>query len=176
MKKILLFILLLAIIIVTSCAGERIIATRTVYLPQTQTITSVQTTTLQPTGGNAFTVTVTKTNRITTTVGDSQPSTGERPFSPITLTGSSDKKTAPFTVTTSEWIIDWSYVPDPELSEFAVFGFFVYPRGETVGYVESVLVPDSTSGTTYSYAGVGEYYISVTIANVRSWTITIRPA
>lgn len=96
-------------------------------------------------------------------------------FSPITFIGASDKTTAPFEVTTIEWVIDWSYIPDPEYPEYAVFGFYVYPRGETVMYVEAVLFPESTSGTTYSYAGIGEYYIAVGCANVQSWEITISP-
>jgi uncharacterized repeat protein (TIGR02543 family) len=96
-------------------------------------------------------------------------------FAPIIFTGSSDRTTPPFTVTTSEWIIDWSYVPDPEYPEYASFGFFVYPRGETEVYVESVLFPGSTSGSTYSYAGPGEYYIKLSCANIKSWKITIKP-
>jgi uncharacterized repeat protein (TIGR02543 family) len=96
-------------------------------------------------------------------------------FTPIAFTGSSDTTTPPFTVTTSEWTIDWSYVPDPEYPDLATFGFFVYPRGETVDYVESVLFPGSTSGSTYSYAGPGEYYIKLSCANIKSWRITIKP-
>lgn len=97
-------------------------------------------------------------------------------FSPITFTGSSDKTTSPFEVTTEEWIIDWSYVPDSEYPEYAAFGFFIYPRGETAMYVESISSPGSTSDSTYSYAGSGEYYITVLCANVESWEIIIRPA
>ncbi|MBA7680343.1 hypothetical protein ES703_88658 [subsurface metagenome] len=96
-------------------------------------------------------------------------------FESILITGSSDKTSPPFRVTTKEWVIDWSYVPDPEWPEMAVFGFFVYPRGETVMYVESVMFPEGTSGTTYSYAGVGEYYIKVSVGNVKSWEVVISP-
>jgi uncharacterized repeat protein (TIGR02543 family) len=96
-------------------------------------------------------------------------------FKPIVITGISDKTSAPFEVTTQEWIIDWSYIPGHEYPEYAIFGFFVYPRGDTVDYVESVTLPESTSGSTYSYAGPGEYYVKVICANIRSWKITIRP-
>ncbi len=96
-------------------------------------------------------------------------------FEPIVITGSGYKTSPPFTITTEEWIIDWSYVPDPEYPEFAVFGFFIYPRGETVLYVGSVLFPEGTSGSTYSYAGAGEYYINVSAANVKSWEVIISP-
>jgi len=96
-------------------------------------------------------------------------------FEPIIITGSGDKTSPPFTVTTDEWVIDWSYAPDPEYPDMAVFGFFIYPRGETAVYVESVLFPKGTSGSTYSYAGAGEYYIKVTAANVKSWEVVISP-
>jgi len=104
--------------------------------------------------------------------GTSEPET----FSPVTFTGSSMQTTSPFEVTTKEWIIDWSYIPDYEYPEYAVFGFFVYPRGETVDFVEAMMSPGSTSGSTYSYAGPGEYYIEVHCANIQSWEITVGSA
>ena len=106
------------------------------------------------------------------------PSTKESPatFEPIEISGSSDMTSPPFTVTTKEWIIDWSFVPDPEYPEFATFLFFVYPRGETAMYVEAMLSTEVTSGSTYSYAGAGEYYVKVHAANVNSWKIVVSPA
>jgi len=102
------------------------------------------------------------------------PETKPVTFEPIIITGTGDKTSPPFTVTTGEWVIDWSYTPtDPE---YAVFGLFVYPRGETAVFVESVLFPESTSGTTYSYAGPGEYYIKVSSGNIEQWEIVIKPA
>lgn len=95
-------------------------------------------------------------------------------FNPITLRGTDSETTPPFTVTTKEWIIDWSYSTDDP--DFAIFSFFVYPRGETASYAESVLFPKVTSGTTYSYAGPGEYYIKTAAGNITQWEITIRPA
>lgn len=94
-------------------------------------------------------------------------------FNPIILKGADSKTTAPFIITTDEWIIDWSYsTSDPD---FAIFSFFVYPRGETELYVETVLFPEATSGTTYSYAGPGEYYVEINVANITQWEITISP-
>ena len=95
-------------------------------------------------------------------------------FEPIVITGSGDKTSPPFTVTTDEWVIDWSYVPDPEYPEMTVFGFFVYPRGKTAGSVVSVSFAEE-SGSTYSYAGAGEYYIQVIAANIKSWEVVISP-
>lgn len=73
-------------------------------------------------------------------------------FQPITITGSGDKTSPPFTVTTAEWIIDWSYSCDDP--EFVVFWVFIYPRGETASYIEGIWAAENqTSGSTYSYAG-----------------------
>jgi hypothetical protein len=95
-------------------------------------------------------------------------------FTPIVKSGTDSLTTTPFTITTDEWIIDWSYsTSDPDL---AIFGFFIYPRGETELYTEAVLFPEATSGSTYSYAGPGEYYIKTNVANIDGWEITIRPA
>jgi hypothetical protein len=106
----------------------------------------------------------------------SPPATQTPPatFTPIVKSGTDSLTTTPFTITTDEWIIDWSYsTSDPDL---AIFGFFIYPRGETEVYTEAVLFPEATSGSTYSYAGPGEYYIKTNVANIDGWEITIRPA
>jgi len=104
-----------------------------------------------------------------TTPGDTSPST----FQPITFSGVDSRNTPPFTVNTDAWVIDWSYTTNEPT--FAVFSFFVYRTGETVSYVESVLFPTQNSGSTYSYAGSGSYFLSVIVANLTSWTITIKP-
>ncbi len=95
-------------------------------------------------------------------------------FKPIVITGSGDKTSPPFTVPTKEWVINWAYVPNPEYPGMAVFGFFVYPRGKTAGSVVSVSFAEE-SGSTYSYAGAGEYYIQVIAANIKSWEVVISP-
>jgi hypothetical protein len=71
------------------------------------------------------------------------------------------------------WRIRWSY----GTSEYAGFWFFVYPLGETVMFVESVssMMP-SGSGTTYIYRGPGNFYLKITVANVRYSIIIEVPA
>ncbi len=96
-------------------------------------------------------------------------------FESIIITGIGNKTSQPFRVTTKEWIVNWSYVPYPEYPELAVFHFFIYPEGEPVMFVELMLLPEDTSGSTYSYAGAGEYYIKVTANNVKSWEVVISP-
>lgn len=97
-------------------------------------------------------------------------------FTPITITGSGSEKSAPFTITTSEWIIDWEYEPEPEYPDMAVVSFFIYPRGETAMYTEAIMPGSETSGSSYSYAGPGDYYVEVIAANVLSWEVVISPA
>ncbi len=97
-------------------------------------------------------------------------------FEPITVAGSGSKTSAPFDVTTEEWILEWAYVPESEYLGLAIFTFFVYPRGETAVYVESMVYSEGTSGVTYCYAGPGEYYVKVTALNIKSWEIVISPA
>jgi len=96
-------------------------------------------------------------------------------FESIIITGTVHKTSQPFRVNTKEWIANWSYVPYPEYPELAVFQFYIYPKGETVMFVEFMLVPEGTSGSTYSYAGAGEYYIKVIADNVKSWEVVISP-
>ncbi len=149
--SLIIVLIILSFLLPTSCSGTNI----------TETVTQTQTVTLPP---------VTET--VTT-----QPSITETTFPPITFTGSKvDKETLPFIVTTNEWIIDWSYVPDAKYSFYADFRFFVYPRGETESFVESLIFPSSYIGTTYSCAGAGEYHLDVTAIRVKSWRITIRPS
>lgn len=110
------------------------------------------------------------------TTSTSEPQAEPGTFEPITIIGSGDKTSPPFTVTTDEWIIDWSYEIDPEYEDIGVaFGFFIYPRGETAGFVESITHPPSFNGSTYSYAGAGEYYVLVVAGGIESWEIIIRP-
>jgi len=101
------------------------------------------------------------------------PAPAPATFSPISFSGVGDKTTAPFTVPTSEFIIEWEWsAPDPS---YGMMAFFVYPRGETAMYLESVNC-DAQTGSTYSYSGPGEMYLMVLAANLSSWTITVRPA
>lgn len=117
----------------------------------------------------------TSTPTETTTPSLPEPQPEPQTFEPIVITGSGDKTSPPFSVTTDEWIIDWSFIPNPEYPELAVFGFFIYPRGETVSFVESVSFADE-EGSTYSYAGSGEYYLEVIAANIEGWEVVVRPA
>jgi len=114
--------------------------------------------------------TVTVTSPATTVTITKLPAS----FAPITFTGSGDMTTPPFAVTTSEWIIDWSYTTED--SNYSSLYIYIYPRGETSSYVTRIDSGEVTHGTSYCYAGPGEYYIEVLEANTQNWTITIRPA
>ena len=98
-------------------------------------------------------------------------------FEPIVFSGSDSQKTPPFTIPTKEWIIDWSYTTSG--SPPILFSVMVYPRGKTPEkgdtYAEAIIYPQKTSGTTYSYAGPGDYYLVVGAYDIEEWVVTIRP-
>jgi len=85
------------------------------------------------------------------------------------FSGSSTMTTELFYVSSTSWRIRWSY----GTSQYAGFDFFVYPAGETQGYVEMVTTSGpSGSGTTYIYKGSGNFYLKILAANVQ-YTIII---
>lgn len=90
---------------------------------------------------------------------------------PIIFNGVDSKTTAPFTINSDEWIIEWNYSPQPIMPVFTVL---IYPRGETVFYVKAIIT-ETTNGYTYCYANAGEYYLDIAAANLNSWEIVIKP-
>lgn len=88
-----------------------------------------------------------------------------------TFSGKGDKTTAPFTISGSKWRVSWTVKADDP--EYAAFGFFVYPEGETAIYVESISQDGVGSDTTYIYQGNDRFYIAVLAANLKSWTIKV---
>jgi hypothetical protein len=92
-----------------------------------------------------------------------------------TITGSSYQTTDYFNVPTNEWRVTWSYTPDPQYPRDAGFYFFIYPKGETAVYVDSVsaIGNSQTSGTSYVHEGSNNYYLKILAANIPNYTITI---
>jgi hypothetical protein len=91
------------------------------------------------------------------------------------ITGSSDKTTDYFNVPGSEWRITWDYTPHFDSPEYAVFGFFVYPKGTTTQYVDNIYKSGAaeTVGTTYIHKGPGNYYLKIIVANIEDYRITV---
>ena len=88
-----------------------------------------------------------------------------------TFTGSASKTTELFYIPNETWRINWAYTG----GSFAVFGFFVYPEGETAFYVESLsTMGSSQSDTTYIYQGTKSFYVKLVVANTDQWTLTIQ--
>lgn len=94
-------------------------------------------------------------------------------FEPITITGTADKMSETFKVTTKEWSANWSYVPYPEYPELAAFQLYIFPKGESVLFEDCLLEPEGTSGSLRSSSGAGEYYIRVVATSVKSWEVVI---
>jgi hypothetical protein len=93
-----------------------------------------------------------------------------------TFQGSSDTTTNYFKIDATEWRIKWSYTPKTGIAgDFAGFSVFIYPKGETVNYVDFILKTgrNETSGTLYVHEGGKEYYMKIGAANVDGYTITV---
>lgn len=134
--------------------------------------TTTPITTQQIMTATAPTVTVTIppiTVTITTTASSSTT-----PFEPITITGSGDMTSAPFSITSKQWIVDWSCIPKD--SRGMVFGFVIRRQGSSAN-VESTDTSNSElqSGIIISHAGPGVYYIILIAFNIENWNITISP-
>nr|QNO55056.1 hypothetical protein FPOEFMDM_00041 [Methanosarcinales archaeon ANME-1 ERB7]QNO55127.1 hypothetical protein MNNOGLJF_00041 [Methanosarcinales archaeon ANME-1 ERB7] len=91
----------------------------------------------------------------------------------ITFTGSDDKTTQPFTIKGDEWRIKYTVDPLAGQTKFSIFGAYVYPRGETKGYVSSWdCWYKSCNDTQYIYEGNGDYYIKV-ISCSNNWELEV---
>lgn len=90
------------------------------------------------------------------------------------FSGSDDKTTQPFSIKGNEWRVKYRTKGDPE---YAAFGVFVYPRGETVMYVSSWDCDrGSCSDMQHIYEGRGDYYFVVVAANLDSWKLEVEDA
>jgi hypothetical protein len=183
-KLILLGLLILMGLAGCSTTTQTVTSTVTSTTTTTSPVVTVVTTTVSSTAASAATSTATVTETttvaipVTVTAQEPEPvnETTEAPttFEPVVFTGHGETTTPPFTVTTDEWIVEWSYTTSEP--EYALFGFYIYPRGETVMFIMSVTFPDETSGMKYSYYGPGDYYLDVIASSLDSWSITIKPA
>jgi hypothetical protein len=89
--------------------------------------------------------------------------------------GTEQRSSDAFHVPGSEWRIVWSYAPDAQLPELAVFNAVVYPKGERAAYIEFIMETgaNQTSGTTYVNEGPGDFYVNVNVANAEAYTVVV---
>ncbi len=87
-----------------------------------------------------------------------------------TFTGVGDKTTDTVTITGEKWAVAWQTIPTSGVEEYAIFGVFIYPEGETVSYIAYF---DGLEGETVIYVGKGNYYFSVIVANIDQWQIDV---
>jgi hypothetical protein len=101
--------------------------------------------------------------------------TGQNYQQVTTITGSNTQTTDYFKIPSGEWRVKWSYTPSTDYPSFAVFSVFVYPKGETTMFVESIIQSgaNNTSGVTYIHQGNREYYMKINAANINGYTIII---
>ena len=91
----------------------------------------------------------------------------------ITITGSGEQTSSEFHIKGSEWRIRWSYTPNAQYPSLTVFSFFVYPHGETAAYVDSVVLPDESSGVLNIHEGPRLYYVRVVAGNTPGYTLVV---
>lgn len=90
------------------------------------------------------------------------------------FTGASDQTTNYFDIPSNEWRIVWSITPDHDYPQYAIFGFFAFPKGEDVMYVGSLSTDSSqTSGTIYIHEGSKEYYLQIISGNLDAYKLRI---
>jgi len=93
-----------------------------------------------------------------------------------TFQGSSDTTTNYFKIDATEWRIKWSYTPKAGIAgDLACFSVFIYPKGETTQFIDTVIKTgrNETSGTLYVHEGGKEYYLKIGVANVDGFTVTV---
>jgi len=159
-KLLLVFGALLVLISAFACASTTLAPIASPTIP-TMTSTPITIATQTPT------ITPTQTPILTST-----PTSTPLAFETIIIKGADDMTTAPFSIPTKEWEIRWSYEPSDEYNSF---GFFVYPRGEPMLYIESVLFPSTLQGTTYIYQGHGDFYLKIDAYGLSSYRFEIQP-
>jgi len=87
------------------------------------------------------------------------------------FSGTGDKTTDTFKISSSKWRIKWSYTTN--YPEYAIFSVFIYPKGETVSYIDFIDASGaSKSDISYIYQS-GEFYLKIITANLENWQITI---
>ena len=76
-----------------------------------------------------------------------------------------------FTCEHVEWRIRWEYTP----SKLAVFGFYVYEKGEDVFFIDSAfkMGDEETSGVSYIHNQEGIFYMDISAANIENYTIIV---
>jgi len=88
-----------------------------------------------------------------------------------TLTSSTSKKTDTFNIKGEKWKFTWSC---DKANDYDGMNIAVYEQGSS-SYTEFLFMQKcpETEETTFVYAGAGDYYFDISIANVNSWTIKV---
>jgi hypothetical protein len=91
----------------------------------------------------------------------------------IRFTGPTTQDTDYFTCTHAEWRLNWSYNPDPSYPQYAGFAFAT--KNNLSQTVNSVYQSgnQTTSGLTYVHDEIGQFYLSISTANLLDYTIIV---
>ena len=87
--------------------------------------------------------------------------------------GSSESETIiHFVVDGDEWIVDWSYVPDPEHIWHRLY-LSIYSTEEASDFTYMIDSSGAASGSNYIYADAGFYGVDIVAIGLESWKIII---
>ena len=91
------------------------------------------------------------------------------------ISNSENKKTQPFKIKGEEWRIRWSFEDSGEFGDETngLFIVNIYRVGDSVITDQFSHTGLSSSDMSYIYEGEGEFYLDITTANAKSWSITV---
>ena len=156
----------------TSYSTTTILSPTTLTEEVTKTLTEERTVISSFTTTNVLTETVTRTEVATMTITEIETAYLTENGILMSDSGSGDKSTRPFTLTETSDIKIVFQISGPE--EYAGLGWFMYPTGESTGYIDYGEVMEDVGSFEFYVAKVppGDYYLKVLSANCK-WKVKV---
>jgi len=156
----------------TSYLTTTILSPTTLTEEVTRTLTEKRTIISSFTTTNVLTETVTRTEVATVTVTEIKTVYPTENGVLMSDSGSGDKSTRPFTLTETSDIKIVFQISGPE--EYVVLGWFMYPIGESILYIDHGEVSEDVGSFEFYVAKVppGDYYLKVLSANCK-WKVKV---
>ncbi len=156
----------------TSYSTTTILSPTTLTEEVTKTLTEERTVISSFTTTNVLTETVTRTEVATMTITEIETAYPTENGILMSDSGSGSKSTRPFTLTETSDIKIVFQISGPE--EYVVLGWFMYPTGERIRYIDNGEVMEDVGSFEFYVAKVppGDYYLKVLSANCK-WKVKV---
>ena len=156
----------------TSYSTTTILSPTTLTEEVTKTLTEERTVISSFTTTNVLTETVTRTEVATMTITEIETAYPTENGILMSDSGSGSKSTRPFTLTETSDIKIVFQISGPE--EYVVLGWFMYPTGESILYIDHGEVSEDVGSFEFYVAKVppGDYYLKVLSANCK-WKVKV---